>query len=288
MNKPLIIALPSGKAKSELAANQKGQGALVITVPDTWCYHIHRPAPPGGWTRRIRDDLREGLFPEPTSDLWVDEEIHPDGSWEVWAIPFKRIHSVLGDRATDHKRPVRICPLGRWNSESPMNAFPNLAPPELRLRRWPWKQIRWGVSWGLPPVAALILLGGLWTRQSNALVRIGIEEQQLQNQIKTLQADLAREAALVRYLDPTEKHGALPFIDDLDALTRLIPEDSHAAGLRWEADGIELDLITPRPESIRDALEASPEFHSVRVEGDLDRRGELTRLHLSLRREAKP
>ena len=89
----------------------------------------------------------------------------------------------------------------------------------------------------------------------------------------------------MRVLSPGSRKGAAPFIQDLDALTRLTPEDSHAAGLRWTPELVELDLITPRAEAIREALEAAPEFQGVRMEGLLERRQELSRLTLSMRPE---
>jgi hypothetical protein len=105
-------------------------------------------------------------------------------------------------------------------------------------------------------------------------------------EIERLSSEVLREKTFLRLLDPKLNQGATPFISDLDALTRLIPEDSHGVELWWRHDHLELNLNTPKPEMVREALEASPEFQAVHFEGNLERRGDRSRLMLSMRPEA--
>ncbi len=77
------------------------------------------------------------------------------------------------------------------------------------------------------------------------------------------------------------------WLTDLDALTRLLPEDTRLAKLEWAPGGLQLDLLTPHPERIQEILEASPEFKGVRFVGNLERQGELSRLTLHCQSEAE-
>lgn len=279
------VDLPGPLPKGLEAALQEGTAAMVVTVPEAWCYHVRRPAPPGGWTRRLREELRPGLFPEPPQELWWDEDLHVDGTWEVWAIaPSRVLDSIPSLRDAKGAR-ARVCLEKHWGARPRLSAFPNLAPPKTRPMRWPWGRIRRALLWSLPPLAAALILGGLWVRQGRAMDRLARELQAARIRADRIQADLAREKGLLRAMDPAVGLGPEPFIADLDALTRLIPEDSRGVELRWQRDRITLDLITPKPEVVRDALEASPEFQKVHFEGNLDRRGDRSRLTLSLQPE---
>lgn len=279
------VDLPGSLPKGIEAAHKPGAVHVVMTVPETWCYHLRRPAPPGGWTRRLREELRSGLLPESSNELWWDEAVHSDGTWEVWAISPSRILSVLPSIRGAKGLRVRICTKEHWDARPQLSAFPNVAPPGTRPMRWPWTQIRSAARWGLPPLVAILILGGMWIRQHRELARANWEIRILRSRVDQIQGDLAQEMGVVRSLDPSASLGPVPFISDLDALTRLVPEDSHGVDLKWRRDRVELDLITPKPEVVREALEASPEFQNVHFEGNLERRGDRSRLRLSMRPE---
>lgn len=280
------VDLPGALPKGMEAALQAGTvRAAVVTVPEAWCYRVRRPAPPGGWTRRMREELRPGLFPEALEALWWDEEIHFDGTWEVWAISPSRVLGALSRLADVKGLRARVCTKGHWGSKPVLAAFPNVALPDARPIRWPWARIRISAIWVLPPVATVLILGGLWIRQHRELARVGQGILSARARVDRIQGDLARERALLRTLDPSQSLGSAPFVADLDALTRLIPEDSYGVELKWHRDRIELNLNTPKPEVVREALEASPEFQNVHFEGNLERRGDRSRLTLSMRPE---
>jgi Tfp pilus assembly protein PilN len=168
-----------------------------------------------------------------------------------------------------------------------MAAFPNVAPQPFRAKRLPWKRI---LTVGLIGVPLLVLAAGGLVIGGVVLPRWRALEARKHLAETTLtqgQTRLVQERQQLQQLKGLETNqGAQPrWVRDLDALTRLLPEDSHLVGLRWDPEGIQIDLVTPNPELIRSILEAAPDFMEVRFQGNLDRHGDQSRLTLSLKPE---
>ena len=283
MAKTWNINLP-GPLPNDLPLKAEGRRqALVVTVPDSWCYHILRPAPPGGWSRRLRDGLRPGLFPEPMNALWSDETIQPDGSWEVWAIAPARILPLFPQGRFPEAFPARITTRSQSQAGQAIASFPNMAPPVARPRRLPWKSVRRIVACCALFLALATPPTWVWHRQKRELSRLQATLQTCRNDLGRTESLLAKEKAIIRLLDPKARQGSEPFLVDLDALTRLIPEDTYAIELTWSPDRLSLTTNSPRPEVLREALEAASDFRELRFEGTMDRKGDRSRLTLSMR-----
>lgn len=262
---------------------------VVISLPESWCYRISRGAPPGGWKRNLLLRLRPGLFPEPMEAIAWDEDLSLDGTWQVWAISNLRLNRALGTLASHLWNPgrrVRIRP-GKNGGEG-LAAFPNLAPKRHRAYRVPWQRIR-RVALFLGPtgvIVAALLLGGLYVRGKWVRLRedLALEAKIVQSQEREL--TLERQYLSLLQQQTTKKSQDAPWLTDLDALTRLLPEDTRLVSLEWSPQQSRLDVITPHPERIQEILEASPEFRGVRFLGNLDRQGEQSRLTLQVESEA--
>jgi len=107
--------------------------------------------------------------------------------------------------------------------------------------------------------------------------------QTCRNDLGQTENRLAKEQAFIRLLDPKARHGCEPFLEDLDALTRLIPEDTYAIELTWSPAHLLLTTNSPRPEVLRETLEAASDFRDLRFEGTMERKGDRSRLTLSMR-----
>lgn len=287
MKRPPHIALPDGPPSSAAWEGLRCEGPMLLEVPEGWCYRIHRPAPPGGWKRATREALRPGLFPEPLERLWWEETIHPDGSWEIWALPEIRIREALGPSASaifTTGRALRVFPTGLVGRGS-LSEYPNLAPLGQRPLRIPWRLLSRWMRWGLP--VSVAILGGLVASVvfRTRWARLEVEHARLQQTVQGLESSVGRERGNLALLRRVQAPGGtLPrWAKDLDALTRLLPEDTRLAGLKWESEELQIDLLAPQPERIREILEAAPEFGQVHFVGNLDRRGEKSRLVLVLR-----
>ncbi|WP_306591284.1 hypothetical protein [Geothrix sp. 21YS21S-4] len=116
-----------------------------------------------------------------------------------------------------------------------------------------------------------------------------LESDHLEQRVQALQTDLDGLKGSVEALGGLSRSSEeAGWIKDLDGLTRLLPEDSRVVGLVWKPSAIHIDLITPHPELIREALEASPEFRNVRFVGNLERRDGKNRLTLECEQERTP
>lgn len=279
------ILLPLREPFAEVAERLKGEpkAPVLVEIPEGWCYRIQRSAPPGGWRSPLVRALRPGLFPEPLESLTWDEEVGEDGTWNVWAVSATRVVAGLGPLAESvyrPGRPVRVRPAGE--GEEGLSAFPNLAPDAFRPRRVPWRRLRHLASRFGPGLAALLLVSGAglylqrgWTSLAG---RLRAEEEAVQRMDRQAQADRQMIAVLRGHASLTRQEPS--WLIDLDALTRLLPEDTRLVKLGWEPKSLQLDLLTPHPERIQEILEASPEFKGVRFVGNLDRQGEISRLTL--------
>lgn len=289
---PLEIHLPGGPGADILdLLRAQPRRPLRIRVPQDWCYRTHWPAPAGGWRRKLREALRPSLWPEPLEEIHWDEEVEAGGVWSLWGLSRARLDRALrpwAEAIWAPSRPVRVVPEGAGESAA-LSAFPNLAPLSHRRRRLPVRAL---LKAGMVLVPVLFLAAGAlaWGRlvqpRAKALhdARRQAEATLLQGQ-RALQADrqiLQRLQAL-----HTGQGAQPPWVADLDALTRLLPEDTHLVALQWKPEGLRIDLITPSPELIRGILEDSPDFKEVRFQGNLERRGERSRLTLTLAPEPR-
>jgi len=292
MANPAHLSLSAPPAPGDAEALPAAGEAVVLRIPDAWCFRIERAAPPSGWTRSLRDRLRPGLFPMPLDKLWWDEEVDESGRWRVWAVPREHLEARIKGLGNPHWRDglkARVCPASLWQAKGSLSAFPNLAPPGHRPRRIPWKKVRKALTLAIPPlaVACLALWGGL--RLSHAKARQIQRTEDLRRTLASLEMQLDQEKNLARALarrGPSQDPP--PWVADLDALTRLLPDDTRALDLQWRQGSIRVDLITPHPEAIRDILEASAEFQDVHFLGNLERRGEQSRLVLEFRPRRRP
>jgi len=284
--------LPQHPPLADLLEALKAQpkAPVIIEVPEGWCYQIQRGAPPGGWRASLLETLRPGLFPEAMEALHWDEEIGEDGAWRVWAMAQTRLDAALGEFSGplwSQGRLVRLRPAGQ--GEEGLAAFPNLAPRGHRARRIPWRRLRRLAQRIGPALLVLLLLGsvGLRLRRNwNRLqAQVRSEELAIQRMDQQVQAD--RSALAILRGQASRGQQAPIWLSDLDALTRLLPEDTRLVKLEWTPQGLLLDLLTPHPERIQEILEASPEFKGVRFVGNLDRQGELSRLTLQCQSEGE-
>lgn len=283
------IELPGRIDPKTLTLLEGSLDPVMISVPPSWCYQISRQPPPGGWSRALRAELSPSLFPEALSDLYWDEMIDEKGTWIIWALPRKHLEDGLGPVSASvlrADRRVRVYPVGDHQIES-LKAFPNLAPPEHRPRRVPWKSLRRvGVAAGL---VLVVLLGsglGLYrARRKWTSLKAGLSLRQ--SQVKQLESELEKERRILSVFQQLRDSQSTPkWVQDLDALTRILPEDTRLVNLRWQPDECTVDLLTPNPEQIREILEAAPEFRQVRFSGVLERKGEKNRLVLVLKPKA--
>lgn len=278
---PLVLNLPGSIPEAQLESLRSGLAPVVVQVPEDWCYHIRRSRAGRGWTARMRKESLPALFPEAPEALWLDQELDESGAWEVWAISRSRLDAALGPAAEPlwkKGRKVRVQPFPGGSLE----AFPNLAPAGFRPLRLPWRRIRRTAAWALPLAAGLALACLAAIRTQTRMRELEGREQALRTRVASLQADLDRERALAEALQRLGGEGQAPWVKDLDDLTRLLPEDTRLVDLRWTRSSIQIDLITPKPELIRECLQASNEFEQIAFRGNLERKGEQSRLTLEL------
>jgi len=292
MASPLVIRLPKGitaEVENILMADQRRP--VRIELPESWCYRILLPNPPKGWSRKQRELLRPSLLPEPLEDLQWDEEVHSDRGWTLWAVSKSRFESATRSFTKalfQSGRPIRVCPYEHAGRTQNMAAFPNLAPSSHRRSRLPWARVR-VTAFILIPILTLVIggwgIGGVvrprWTAMLDQEKRLTAALVQAQVQVSS------ERLANQRFKDLASGKGVHPlWLTDLDALTRLIPEDSFLVGITWSPEEVQIDLVTPNPELIRNILEAAPEFDSVTFQGNLERQGQKSRLILSLHHKA--
>lgn len=287
MTRPSHIVLSLGLSDPAIGEVLREKGPLLLEIPENCVYHILRPPPPGGWRRTTRNALRAGLFPDPLEFLWWDEAVLADGSWEIWGLPIARLREMLGTAegaVLAANRRLRIFPEGSDRTRG-LSGFPNLAPPQQRPLRIPWPRLQQWARWGLPlavliggTLATLLILKSRW-------VRLEVEHEAQSKAVQSLESSVTRERGNLESISRLQAPaGVMPrWARDLDALTRLLPEDTRLAGLKWQMDEVQIDLLTPQPERIREILQAAPEFTQVRFVGNLERRGEKSRLVLVLR-----
>lgn len=287
--RPMLWRLPGPPPPEVEKGLDDPRRDLRLEVPEQWCYRIDRPAPSGGWTRRQRDLLRPSLFPLGLERLWWDEEQGEDRNWRIWALERAHLDTTLGSwgaKVWAPGRKVRVHPIGHSGTNPGLGYFPNLAPLSHRLRRWPVATLRRVGWWGIPMVAILTVacIGAI--RDLREGRRLDLEAARLQKRVASLQTDLDGSKGLAAALSRLgQPKGDPSWVRDLDGLTRLLPEDSRVVDLVWKPAGIRIDLITPHPELIREALEASPEFRNVRFVGNLERREAHSRLTLECESE---
>lgn len=283
------IELPGSIDPQTAALLKQSTDPVLISVPSSWCYKISRLPPPGGWSRALRAELAPSLFPEPPSALYWDEIIDEKGTWIIWALPRKLIEECLGPLSASVMHPgrhVRVHPAGQ-NQHGGLSAFPNLAPRENRPRRIPWKVLRRaGVAAGLiSAISAGFGIGIYKTRRNWTALESRLSLRQ--TQVKQLESEMEKEKKILSAFQQLGDPQSSPrWVQDLDALTRILPEDTRLVSLRWQPDECTVDLLTPHPEQIREILEAAPEFRQVRFNGVLERKGEKNRLVLILKPRA--
>lgn len=288
----ICISLPRSNgndAEGSLGADLSAP--VILNIPESWCFRISRPPPPGGWSAALRKRLRPGLFPGMAEGTLIwDEEVDGAGTWRVWAVSMERVNAALGalqPQIFSGKRKVRVRPAG--HGEEGIAAFPNLARSEWRAFRWPWRRIRRACLLG-GPLLALILLG------MGLSIHVRYSQQDLDRRLKAAESAYSEEEARSRSEKQVMealgnvkggKGQVPPWLLDLDALTRLLPEDTRLVRIRWSSSVIELDVITPHPQAIQEILEASKDFKQVRFVGRMDRQGALSRLTLECSRGEK-
>ena len=135
-------------------------------------------------------------------------------------------------------------------------------------------------------LTALLAFGGVRAQRTWAQMKhdLAVEE----TAVKGLEGEVSIEHRYLAALqDQTSQKSHDPaWLTDLDALTRLLPEDTRLVSMEWTPQRSQLDLMTPHPVRIQEILEASPEFKGVRFLGNLDRRSDLSRLTLRVESEA--
>ncbi len=295
MVSPIHLRITDGLTPEAIEAVRKRSTApVIVEIPGAWCFRIRRPPPPTGWKPKLRQELKDSLLPQPLTELYWDELIEEDGTWSLFAVPRLRLESRLGpvrDVLWRRGRKVRVVPQGDGPPTGGMAAFPNLAPPEFRARRVPWVQMR---RWArrLAPVLTLILVSaGLAMFLAPRWNRLNRDWQTMEVSYLQTWNELERERRFGAAIHGVQHGGSgldSFWVRDLDALTRLLPEDAHLISIRWQPDETQIDLVTPTPELVREALEASPEFRDVRFIGNLERRGEKCRLLLQFRSDGRP